>query len=211
MPAIIFIQLLTCGWVLMAITWSYDVQLMLVIVFIAIITGVLAAFWFASIARNIYIDEQAALLEQHVQDREKIRKEAAIEKASVVQEKSQLQDRHAREREQILLDAERDKVNTVAESYKKIEQETRKAHAKANFKIGLAFAAAAGVGGVLIVSQLITIGAMVIVVSGSGLSGYILRARQERLSRKKPLALNETKRLADQSESVSLWHRLKKD
>ncbi|MDF1583653.1 MAG: hypothetical protein RQ733_08730 [Methyloprofundus sp.] len=211
LPAIIFIQLLTCGLVLMAITWSYDVQLMLVIVFIAIIIAVLAAFWFASIARNIYIDEQATLLEQHAQDREKIRKEAAIEKASVVQEKSQLQDRHAREREQILLDAERDKANTVAESYKKIEQETRKAHAKANFKVGLAFAAAAGVGGVLIFSQLITIGAMVIVASGSGLSGYILRARQERLSRKKPLALNETKRLADQSESASLWHRLKKD
>jgi hypothetical protein len=66
-----------------------------------------------------------------------------------VQEKSQLQDRHAREREQILLDAERDKANTVAASYKKIEQETRKAHARANFKVGLAFAAAAGVGGII--------------------------------------------------------------
>jgi len=211
LPAIIFIQLLTCGLVFMAITWSYDVQLIIVIVFMAIITAALAAFWFSSIARNIYIDEQAALLERHAQDREKIRKQAEIEKASVVQEKSQLQDRHAREREQILLDAERDKANTVAESYKKIEQETRKTHAKANFKVGLAFAAAAGVGGVLIFSQLITIGAMVIVASGSGLSGYILRARQERLSRKKQLALNETKLLTDQSESSSLWKRLKKD
>ena len=211
LPAIIFIQLLTCGLVLMAITWSYDMQLIIVIVFIAIIISVLAAFWFSSIARNIYIDDQATLLERHAQDREKIRQQAEIEKASIVQEKSQLQDRHAREREQILLDAERDKANTVAESYKKIEQETRKAHARANFKVGLAFAAAAGVGGVLIFSQLITIGAMVIVASGSGLSGYILRARQERLSRKKQLALNETKLLTDQSEKSSLWGRLKKD
>jgi hypothetical protein len=77
--------------------------------------------------------------------------------------------------------------------------------------VGLAFAAAAGVGGVLIFSQLITIGAMVIVASGSGLSGYILRARKERLSRKKQLALNETKLLTDQSEKSSLWGRLKKD
>ncbi|SHE23233.1 hypothetical protein [methanotrophic endosymbiont of Bathymodiolus puteoserpentis (Logatchev)] len=211
LPAIIFIQLLTCGLVLMAITWSYDMQLIIVIVFIAIIISVLAAFWFSSIARNIYIDDQATLLERHAQDREKIRQQAEIEKASIVQEKSQLQDRHAREREQILLDAERDKANTVAASYKKIEQETRKAHARANFKVGLAFAAAAGVGGVLIFSQLITIGAMVIVASGSGLSGYILRARQERLSRKKQLALNETKLLTDQSEKSSLWGRLKKD
>lgn len=211
LPAIIFIQLLTCGLVLMAITWSYDMQLIIVIVFIAIIISVLAAFWFSSIARNIYIDDQATLLERHAQDREKIRQQAEIEKASIVQEKSQLQDRHAREREQILLDAERDKANTVAASYKKIEQETRKAHARANFKVGLTFAAAAGVGGVLIFSQLITIGAMVIVASGSGLSGYILRARQERLSRKKQLALNETKLLTDQSEKSSLWGRLKKD
>jgi len=211
LPAIIFIQLLTCGLVFMAINWSYDVQLIIVIVFMAIITAILAAFWFSSIARNIYIDDQAVLLERHAQDREKIHKEAEREKASVVQEKSRLQDRHAREREQILLDAERDKANTVAESYKKIEQETRKAHAKANFKVGLAFAAAAGVGGVLIFSQLITLGAMVVVASGSGLSGYILRARQERLSRKKQLALNETKLLTNQSENTARWKRLKKD
>lgn len=211
LPGIIFIQLVTSGLVLMAFNWSYDFQLIIVIVAIGLISATLAAFWFASIARNIYIDEHAQILERHAQDKEALRKESEREKAGVMQEKSQLKDQHARERERILLDAERDKANIVAESCRKIEREARKAHAKANFKVGVAVATAAGVGGVLIFSQLVTVGAMLLVASGSALSGYILRARQERLSRKKQLALHETKLITDQSVSASLWRRLNKD
>ncbi|NOQ15112.1 MAG: hypothetical protein GQ583_11625 [Methyloprofundus sp.] len=200
LPGIIFVQLLTGGLVLMAFNWSYDFQLIIVIVFIALISSILAAFWFASIARNIYIDDQATLLERHAQDRESILKESEREKAGVIEEKSQLKEQHARERERILLDAERDKANTIAESYQKIALESRKAHAKANFKVGAVFAAAVGAGGIMIFSQLVTVGVMVLVASGSGLSGYVLRARHERISRKKQLAINERKMLADQSE-----------
>ena len=199
LPGIIFVQLLTCGLVLMAFNWSYDFQLIIVIVAIALISAILAAFWFASIARNIYIDDQAVLLERHALDRESILKESEREKAGVIKEKSQLKEQHARERERILLDAEREKANTIAESYQKIAQESRKAHAKANFKVGAAFALAVGAGGIMIFSQLVTVGAMVLVASGSGLSGYILRARHERISRKKQLAIGERKMLEDQS------------
>ena len=54
----------------------------------------------------------------------------------------------------------------------------------------------------MIVSQLITVGTMVLVASGSGLSGYILRARQEQISRKKRLAVSEQKRLVDHSGDI---------
>jgi len=202
LPAIIALQLFSCGLVLMAINWSYDVQLMIVIVLIALIIAVLMAFWFSSIARNIYIDEQAALLERHAQDRESLRKEADQEKADVEQEKIQLRNQHARDREGILLSAERDKAKTIAESYQKIEQETRRIHSKANLKVGLAFATAAGLGGILIVSQLITLGTMVVVASGSGLSGYILRARQDQRSRKKQLQDSETQLLIEQTKRL---------
>ena len=202
LPAIIFIQMVTCGLVLMAFNWSYDVQLIIVIVVIALLIAVLAAFWFASIARNLYIDDQAILLERHAQDRESMLKESEREKADVVKETSELREQHARERERILLDAERDKANTIAESYQKIALESRKVHAKANFKVGVVFAAAVGAGGVMIFSQLITVGVMVLVASGSGLSGYILRARHERLSRRKQLAMNEKKMLLDHSSSA---------
>jgi len=199
LPGIIFVQLLTSSLVLMAFNWSYDFQLIIVIVFIALISAILAAFWFASIARNLYIDDQAELLGRHAQDRESILKESEREKADVIKEKSQLKEQHARERERILLDAERDKADTIAESYQKIALESRKAHAKANFKVGVAFAAAVGAGGIMIFSQLVTVGAMVLVASGSGLSGYIIRARHERISRKKQLAISERKMLEDQS------------
>ncbi|MCK5354389.1 MAG: hypothetical protein KAJ63_04675 [Methyloprofundus sp.] len=202
LPGIIFVQLVTSGLVLMAFNWSHDFQLMIVIVVITLLSGVLAAFWFASIARNLYIDDQATLLQRHAQDRESMLKESEREKADVIKETSELREQHARDRERILLDAERDKANTVAESYRKIVEESRRAHAKANFKVGLAFAAAVGAGGVMIFSQLITVGAMVLVASGSGLGGYILRARHEQISRKKQLAVSEQKRLVDYSGDI---------
>ncbi|TXL04145.1 hypothetical protein BMR09_13210, partial [Methylococcaceae bacterium CS3] len=158
---------------------SHDFQLIIVLAMIAFISAILSAFWFSSIARNIFHDQQTVLREQHAQDRESFLKEAGEEKASAIEEKSQMQDMHARERERILLDAEREKSDILAESYKKIEKATRKAHAKANFKVGAAFATAVGAGGIMIFSQLVTIGVMLLVASGSGLSGYILRARQE--------------------------------
>jgi len=202
LPGIIFVQLVTGGLVLMAFNWSHDVQLMIVTLIIALLCGILAAFWFASIARNLHIDDQATLLERHAQDRENMLKESEREKAGVVKEKSDLREQHARERERILLDAERDKANTVAESYRKIAEESSKAHAKANFKVGAAFAAAVGIGGLMIVSQLITVGTMILVASGSGLSGYMLRARHENISRKKQLAISEQKMLLDHSISA---------
>jgi len=195
LPGIIFIQLVTGGLILMAFNGSNDFQLMIVIVVVALISAILTAFWFSSIARNIYIDEQTTLLKRHAQDRESMIKESEREKADVIKETSLLKDQYARERERILLDAERDKANTIAESYQKIAQETRKSHAKANFKVGAAFATAVGAGSIMIFSQLITVGVMILVASGSGLSGYILRAKQEKTSRKKQLAINEQKML----------------
>lgn len=191
LPGIILIQIVTGGLILMMVNWSQDFQLIIVITFIALISAVLSAFWFSSIARNMYFDDQTLLLEKHARDREKILKQAELEKTGVIEQKSQLQEQHARERERILLDAERDKAHVISESYREIEKQSRKVNAKANFKVGVAFTLAAGAGGIMIFSQLITIGVMLLVGSGSGLSGYLLRARHERISRNKQLALTK--------------------
>ncbi len=193
LPGIILTQLVMSGLILMAINWSNDFQLIIVIAVIALLTAVLVAFWFSSIARNLAIDEQSLIVEKHVQDRENLIKEAEREKVGVLKEKSQLQEFHAREREKILLDAEREKASVVEKSYQKIDKETKKAHSKANLKVGLAFSATVAAAGVMIFSQLITIGVMVLVASGSGLSGYVLRARHEGIARKKQLLLTKDK------------------
>jgi uncharacterized membrane protein YgaE (UPF0421/DUF939 family) len=193
LPGILLTQLITVGLMLMAFNWAADFQLIIVIIAIGLISAILVAFWFSSTAQNISIDEQAQIIEKHVKDRETIIKEAEKEKQGVIKEKSQLQNQHAREREKILVDAEREKATIAAESYQKIEKESRKAHSKANLKVGLAFSAAMGVSGIMIFSQLITVGIMFLVASGSGLSGYVLRARQDRLARNKQLSLPKEK------------------
>lgn len=191
LPGIILIQIISSGLLLMGFNWSHDFQLLIIIAFIGLLCAILFAFWFSSIARNISIADQAELMEKHIQDREKILKEAEREKAGVVEEKSQLKEQHAREREKILLDSEREKSTLVTESFRQIEKESKKAHSKANLKVGLAFAATVGAAGVMIFSQLITVGIMFLIASGSGLSGYILRARHERLSRNKQMLLTQ--------------------
>ncbi|WP_428355428.1 hypothetical protein [Methyloprofundus sp.] len=200
LPGILLIQLVTCGLVIMALSSSSDFQLVIVLAMVALLNTLLSAFWFSSIARNIYHHQQTALREKHAQDREDFLKQAGEEKVSAIKEKSAMQDMHARERERILLDTEREKSNIIAASYQKIEKETRKAHAKANFKVGAAFATAVGAGGLLIFSQLVTVGVMFLVASGSGLSGYIIRARQERLTRNKQSLINKQSLLTDQSD-----------
>ncbi len=194
LPGILLIQFVTIGLMLMAFNWSQDIQLIIVIIVIGLISAILVSFWFSSVALNFSIDEQAQIVEKHVHDREKMIKETEKVKTDVMIEKSQLQDQHAREREKILLDAEREKSSVVEESYKKIENESRKAHSRANLTVGLAFTAALGVSGVMIFSQLITVGIMFLVASGSGLSGYVLRARHDRLSRNKQLFITKATR-----------------
>ena len=211
LPGIILIQLITAGLVLTAFNWSHDPQLIAVIASFSLIISILTGFWFASIARAMHKHEQTQLQEQHADEREKILLAAERDKAYIAAERSKLQEQHAREREKILIDAEREKANIAAESYRQIEKETRKAHAKANFKVGFTFAAAIGVGGIMVFSQLVTVGMMVLVASGSGLAGYLARARHERLSRNKQLPVNETLLIDNKTAIPSKLPRLHKD
>ncbi len=163
LPGIILIQLVTAGLVYTAILQSEQRQLVVVIIFLSLLVSILASFWFSAIARDMYKEEILKIQEQH-----------------------------ARDREQLLVNAEREKADIATASYQKIEKETRKVHAKANFKVGAAFAAAMGAGALMIFTQLVTVGVMVLIASGSGLAGYLMRARQERLSKRKQLA-NDSK------------------
>jgi ABC-type multidrug transport system fused ATPase/permease subunit len=208
-PAIILIQLITAMMVMTALNWSADYQLLAVIALFAVIVAVLAAFWIAHIALEMVRDERQKIYQQHAQEREQMLVTAEQEKADIVAEKSQLQQNHAREREQILLDAERAKAAMVEENYQKMEEAVRKAHSKANLKVGAAFALTAAAGGVMLFSQLLTVGIMVLVASSSGLAGYLARARHERLSRYRQLYLQQQGQSVDPKPVALLFGRKK--
>ena len=59
-------------------------------------------------------------------------------------------------------------------------QEVRRSARQTNIKIGLAFAGVAGLGGVLILTQFMSLGLLVLTTAGGALGGYMLRLRQEK-------------------------------
>jgi len=133
-----------------------NTQLMLTIGLLEILFSVLAAFWFSSMARQ-----------RHLSDLESVKES------------------HAREREKIRVNAERQKARIISKSQKQLLKETRRAHAMANFKVGAAFAGALVFGSIMLYSQFVTFGLLILTTAGGGLAGYLAKGRQVTLARKK--------------------------
>jgi hypothetical protein len=151
LPGIIIIQLLTISFVLLLpetldSPWSW---LQLLLPTFAI--GVMASFWFDTIATQSNQEKINAMHKEFVNEREKIR-----------------------------VNAERSKVRLLKQNHKQVVEETRQINAKANFKVGAMTAGAIGVGVVLMTVQLMTMGVMVLMTAGGALTGYAIRARQEK-------------------------------
>ncbi len=150
-PGIIIIQLATGALIYALINAPLEGDQFFAIALLGLIMSVLAAFWFASIARHIHKDSLAKTIDKHVKERENIR-----------------------------VNAERQKTKLVKDSHKQITKETNRAHAKANLKVGAVFAAAIGAGGLMLFTQFVTIGLLVLTTSGGALAGYLTRLKQER-------------------------------
>lgn len=59
-------------------------------------------------------------------------------------------------------------------------QEVRRTSTQANIKVGMAFAGAAGIGGLLLLTQFMTLGLLMLTTAGGALGGYVVRIRQEK-------------------------------
>jgi Flp pilus assembly protein TadB len=114
-----------------------------------LIIALILAFWFSSIAGH------------HSKD--------AIGK---------VKDEFANERDKLRANAQRAKERVIKEAHKNIAKETQKAHAKANFKVGAAFAAALGVGALFIFAQMLTAGLLALTATGGVMGGYYCRGRR---------------------------------
>jgi len=117
----------------------------------ALFIALVIAFWFNSIARHHSKDVVSAAKEEFASEREKIK-----------------------------INAERAKMRVHKEAQKKIIKETTKAHAKANFKVGAAFAGLIGVGALFVMAQMVTAGLLVISASAGAMGGYYLRSKRDR-------------------------------
>ena len=116
-----------------------------------LIAGFFTAFWFGSIAAHRHKDDI-----------------------------NRLKEKHAKERETIRVNAERAKTRLLKNSRRKARQEVRRSSRQSNIKAGLVFAGAAGLGGVLILTQFMSLGMLILTSAGSALGGYLLRIRQEK-------------------------------
>jgi len=115
----------------------------------------LTAFWFGSIVHHARQDAVVKLKEDFSRQREKIR-----------------------------LQAEREKAKVVERSHKQLIRDRGRTEAKANAKVGASFAGVMGLGLLMLFTQFVTIGMLMMTTAGGALAGYAFRSRQEYLVRK---------------------------
>lgn len=115
-----------------------------------LVIGFFAAFWFSSIAKHQIKDEINAAASQH-----------------------------AREKEKLQINAERAKTRLVKKTQQQIARESKVAHSKANFKVGAAFTGTIALGGLMLITELLTLGLLTMSTAGGALGGYLFRAKKD--------------------------------
>ena len=116
----------------------------------ALLIGIFAALWFAAIANGT--------------------RHHAV---------ARVKDDFAREREKIRVQSEKDKSKLIAQTHRETLKTIRRMQAGASFKVGLGFAALLGLGGIMLLSQFVTVGLLTLSTAGGALLGYVVRARRE--------------------------------
>lgn len=104
-----------------------------------------------------------------------------------------MKDGFAKEREDLKVKAERAKTRIVKQAQKDIAKEATITHAKANFKVGAAFAGVMGVGALFVFAQMVTAGLLTMTAAGGAIGGYYWRGKRIEGKRLKELEPIDTK------------------
>jgi len=116
---------------------------------LGLLIGVIAAFWFTSIAGHA---------SQH-----------SFIKAS---------EKYQRQRDRIMRQAEKEKTKEIRNSHQQLLRETRRVQSRSTLKLGAALTGIAGLGVLLLFTQFMTLGLLAVSATGGALLGYGIRARQ---------------------------------
>ena len=163
---ILIIQAATVAMTLAAIR-SDDRELWLAVLLLAVILGLVTAFWFSSVASNATKDAVA-----HARDA------------------------FSKEREKLRINAERQKTRLMRKSHEEIRKETNRLHARTSFKLGAGFIGIIAAGSLMIFSQLLTLGMLTLAIGGGALGGYLMRIRQEIKSKQGDIAISDDRKPA---------------
>ncbi len=89
-----------------------------------------------------------------------------------------IKEKFLKERENLKVNAQKSQTKIIKQAQQDIAREAKITHAKANFKLGMAFAGVIAVGGLFFVAQMFTVGLMMLSSGGGAIGGYWLRNRQ---------------------------------
>ncbi len=166
---IILAQITTVSLVLLApndYTTIGVLRLVIPLLFMALII----AFWFTTMSKAYSKDAINKVKESFATEREKIRLSAEEAKRRIEKEAQK-------------------------EAQRSIVKEATSTHAKANFKVGVAFAGVLGIGALFVFAQMVTVGLLAMSATGGAIGGYYLRGRKE--SKLKELSNNSNIKVID--------------
>ncbi len=149
---IILTQIVTISLILIApdnFTTVGAIRIGIPLLFIALII----AFWFTTISKSYSQDAINRIKENFAKEKEKIRLSAEEAKRDI-------------------------EKNAQKEAQRAIIKEATSTHAKANFKVGVAFAGVLGVGALFVFAQMVTVGLLAMSATGGAIGGYYLRGKR---------------------------------
>ncbi len=151
LPGILLVQGITAALLLIGIDRLDDPALTWSLAGLALALAVITATWFAVVARQAGASALSALEKRHLGEREKLK-----------------------------VNAERAKTHLTAKQHRDLERERRRLGAAANRRVALALAGAATAGALMLFTQFLGLG-LVLVAGATGFGGgYLARLRQER-------------------------------
>ncbi len=146
--AIILVQIITA--VMLSMTPPNPTQGDLIRLAIPLIfITLIASFWLTSLSAYFRKDSEAKLKSTFVKEREKIQ-----------------------------VKAEKEKLKVVKEAQQDIAREAKVTYAKANFKVGAAFAGTLAVGALFVFAQMVTVGLLTLTAAGGAAGGYYYRGKR---------------------------------
>ncbi len=172
LPGIVLVQLVT-----LALFWvNRDAgveDLLLRAGLPALIIAFVTALWLSTLGRMEAERRNAELRESHANEREKLHRKIERTRSEVLQQasadKAQMQERAHAERESL-----------VRKTHKQLMQRERSISRRANIKVGLAFMGVTGLGVLMLITEMLTLGLLTITTAGGALGGYVFRWRQSR-------------------------------